>query len=122
MKFSPQLKMNIGKVAVITACYILFNLFIAFYNIAMYNSPFSLGPSELFDGTSHIEINLLVGLIAGIFGGATLVLVNGQLFRRKSFRFAMLTTAGAYILIFVIITVFVTLFSVRAEFGNQVFS
>ena len=122
MKLSPQLKMNIGKVAVITACYILFNIFIAFYNIAMYNSPFSLGPSELFDSESHIQINLFVGLIAGIFGGATLVLVNGQLFRRKSFRFAMLTTAGAYIVIFVIITVFVTLFSVRAEFGNQVFS
>ncbi len=114
--------MNIGKVAVITASWMLFNLFIAFFNVALLNSPYSLGPSELFDLKHHIEINLLVGLIAGIFGGTSLVLFNGQLFRRKSFRFAMLTTAGAYVLIFGMIMVLVTIIDVHREFGNQAVS
>lgn len=119
MKYSPQLKMDISKVVFITACYVLLNLFIAFFSIAMIHSPYSLGASELFEIKTHLGISVLVGLIAGVCGGAMLVLVNGKVFRRKSFRFAMLTTAAAYVLIFVVITGVVTSIYIWTELGDQ---
>jgi len=119
MKVSPQFKMNLGKVAVITVCYILINLFLALYDDALLNSPFSAGPSELFDFKFLLLISTLIGLIAGTLGGTMLVVINGSLFRRKSFRYAMLTTGGGYTLIFVIIVIIITTINVRAHLGNE---
>ena len=51
---------------------------------------------------------LLVGIIAGVLGGILLVSVNSHLFRRRSFKFAMLTTLFAYILIFILVTTIAT--------------
>jgi adenylate cyclase len=109
--------MNLNKVAVITVSYISINIFTFFFNYALINSPYSLGPSSLFNFRSYFLANILVGLIAGVLGGGILVFVNSQLFRRKSFKFAMLTTLTAYVLIFVLINV-VTIFTiVLAEQG-----
>jgi adenylate cyclase len=109
--------MNLNKVAVITVSYISINIFTFFFNYALINSPYSLGPSSLFNFRSYFLANILVGLIAGVLGGGILVFVNSQLFRRRSFKFAMLTTLTAYVLIFVLINV-VTIFTiVLAEQG-----
>lgn len=117
MKLSRQLKINLNKVAVITVGYILINIFIFFFNYALINSPYSLGPSSLFSFRSYFLSNILVGLIAGILGGIILVSVNSQLFRKRSFKFAMLTTLTAYVLVFVLINVITTFTNVLAEQG-----
>jgi len=117
MKLSRQLKINLNKVAVITVGYILINIFIFFFNYALINSPYSLGPSSLFSFRSYFLSNILVGLISGILGGIILVSVNSQLFRKRSFKFAMLTTLTAYVLVFVLINVITTFTNVLAEQG-----
>ena len=117
MKLSRQLKMNLNKIAVITVGFILINLFIFFFNYALINSPYSLGPSSLFNVRSYFLTNILIGLIAGVLGGILLVSVNSQLFRRRSFKFAMLTTLAAYVLIFVLTTLVATFSNVLAEQG-----
>jgi adenylate cyclase len=122
MKLSPQLKMNIRNTAVITICLTLFNLFIALYNGAMITSPFSAGPSEIFDFKFHVIANLLSGLGIGILGGAALIPVNKLLFRRKSFRFALLTTASAYTLFFVVVTFSITSSNVYRDLGDKALS
>ena len=109
MKISRQFKINLHKVAVITLGYAIINVFIFFFNYALIHSLYSLGPSSLFDVKSYFFISLLVGLIAGVLGGVVLVSVNGRLFRRRSFKYAMLTTLTAYVLIFLLVT-FVAIF------------
>lgn len=109
--------MNLNKVAVITIGYILINIFIFFFNYALINSPYSLGPSPLFNFRIYFLSNIVVGLIAGVLGGIILVSVNSQLFRRRSFKFAMLTTLTAYVLIFVLVNVVTTFTNVLVEQG-----
>ncbi len=89
--------MDLNKVAVITIGYVIINLFIFFFNYALINSPYSLGPSLQFSVKSYLLTNILIGLIAGVLGGVLLVSVNSQLFRRRSFKFAILTTLISYV-------------------------
>ncbi len=97
--------MNLNKVAVITIGYILITIFISFFNYTLINSPYSLGPSEEFSVKSYLLTNLISGLVTGLLSGTLLVSVNNQLFRRRSFKFAMLTTLMAYISIFLLVTI-----------------
>ena len=117
MRSSRQFKMALKKVAVITVSYIAINIFFFFFNYSLIHSPYSLGPSPLFSLKNYLFTNLLIGLIAGILGGILLVTVNSQWFRKKSFRFAMLTTLGCYILIFALVTLIATLANLLEEFG-----
>ena len=102
MRFSPQLKINLGRVAIITISFVLINIFIAFFNDTILRSDFSSGLTSIYDFRVYLLINIIIGLVAGIFGGGSLVVVNSRLFRKKSFRFAILATAGVYGLIFLI--------------------
>jgi adenylate cyclase len=99
--------------------YVIINIFIFFFNYALINSPYSLGPSPQFNVKSYLLANILIGLIAGVLGGILLVLVNSQLFRRRSFKFAMLTTLIAYVLIFLLVTFVATLVNLLGEYGLQ---
>ena len=117
MKTSRQLKLDLNKVALITIGYVILNLFLFFFNYALLNSPYSLGPSPRFNVGSYLLTNLLIGLIAGVLGGVLLVSVNSYLFRRRSFKFAMLTTLIAYILIFVLVTLVATFANLLGEYG-----
>lgn len=103
MKLSKQLQLEIGKVLVITVCYILINVLIFYLNYAIIHSPFSLGPSEKFDVKSYLTINLLIGLISGPVGGTALIIVNSKYFRRHSFGFALITTAITYVSVFLLV-------------------
>ncbi len=109
--------MDINKVAAITIGYIIINVFFFFFNYALINSPYSLGPTPQFSVGSYLPTNLLIGLIAGVLGGTLLVSVNGHLFRRRSFKFAMLVTFIAYILIFVLVTLVATFANLIGEHG-----
>jgi len=62
---------------------------------------------------------MLTGLFAGIFGGSLLVLVNSKLFRRKSFRFSIITTTVVYVLIFIAVTLLSTIVYTNIDLANQ---
>jgi adenylate cyclase len=79
--------------------------------------PYSLGPSPQFNAVAYFLTTILTGLIAGVLGGVLLVWVNSQLFRRRSFKFAMLTTLTAYVLIFVFVSLVATLAMLIGEYG-----
>lgn len=119
MKLSPQQKMNLSKVAVITVSYAVINVFTFFYNYALINSPYSLGQSTQFNPNAYFLTTLFIGLIVGVLGGTLLVWVNGRLFRRRSFKFAMFTTLIAYVLIFVLASLLATLAMMIGEYGLQ---
>ena len=111
--------MDINKVALITLGYLLINIFIFFFNIALLNSPYSLGPSEEFSAQTYLFTNLFTGVIVGVLVGILLVSINNQLFRKRSFKFAMLTTLIAYVLIFLLVTVGSTSIYIIVEEGLQ---
>jgi adenylate cyclase len=119
MKATRQLKSNFHKVALITLGYVIINVFLFFYNYTLINSPYSLGPSLLFTIKSYLFTNILIGVIAGVLGGVLLVTVNSQLFRKRSFKFAMLTTLIAYVLIFILVTFVATFVNILADHGLQ---
>ena len=117
MKLTRQQKMNLSKVAIITIGYVLLNMFIFFFNYTVINSPYSLGPSPQFNVRTYFLTTILIGLIAGVLGGVLLVWVNGQFFRRRSFKFAMFNTLIAYVLIFVLVSLVATLAMLIGEYG-----
>ena len=119
MKISRQLKSNFHKVAFITLGYVTINIFLFFFNYALINSPYTLGPSLLFNVKSYFLTNILTGVITGWLGGVLLVSVNSQLFRRRSFKFAMLTTLLAYVLLFLLVTIVGTFVNLLGEHGLQ---
>ncbi len=111
--------MDLHKVAVITLGYLIIHVFLFFFNSAIINSPYSLGPSEEFTVKSYFLTNLVGGLVTGVLSGALLVSVNNHLFRRRSFKFAMLTTLMAYALIFLLVTITSSIAHILGEDGLQ---
>ena len=109
MKINPVAKSNIYKVTVITVVFVLISWFLVIYNHSMLTSQWSLGLLEEYNIWGYFISNTVIGLIAGIFGGTLMVYVNSKMFRKKSFRFAMLTTLVGYGAIFLVISIFVPL-------------
>jgi len=119
MQITPQLRMNIGKVIVITICYVLISIFVAYFNDAILHSTFTTGISKLYNFRTYLLINILIGLMAGILGGAALVRVNSKLFRKKSFIYSILATALVFILVFSLVSVIGIGISVQLQLGNE---
>lgn len=117
MALSPQTKLNVRRVAVITFSYVLIGLMITFYNDALLRSPYVSGLSDTYHLQTALLVHLLMGIIAGILGGSVLVAVNGRLFRKRSFSFAMVTTAIAYILVFVFVSTVLSTVTARTQLG-----
>ena len=117
MKLSQQLKINTRRVSLITLGYVLINVHNFFYNYALIQSPYSLGPSTLFLPKAGLITNIIIGVVSGLLVGILLVWVNGQLFRKKSFKFAMITTFVAYLLIFVVVTLVAIISLIVADTG-----
>lgn len=97
--------MSINKVSIITIGFVIINIFISFYNISIINSPYSLGPSEELSVKSYLLANLSSGLVTGLIWGILLVSINNHLFRKRSFKFVMLTALMTYVLIFILIII-----------------
>lgn len=119
MRITPRLRMDIAKVMVITFCYTLISVFIAFFNDALLHSVFTIGVSKLYEFKAYLLINILSGFIAGIVGGSALVTVNSRLFRKKSFGYSILATAVVYILTFCLVTVIGMGIGVLVQLGNE---
>jgi adenylate cyclase len=110
MQVPPQIRLNIGKVFLITVVYTLVSLFLTTFVHSVLHSPFSLGPSELFSHERQLLTGVLTSIMAGIVSGSTLVWVNGTLFRKRPFYYSMLVTAIMYLAVFgmiMVINVFV---------------
>ncbi|EAQ99692.1 adenylate cyclase-related protein [Maribacter sp. HTCC2170] len=119
MKISKYLKMNFLKVAIIALGYVTINLFIFFFNYALLNSVYSIGPSLHFNVKYYLLTNIFVGVIAGLLAGIALVSVNSRLFRRRSFKFAIGTTLISYVVIFILVTFVATFSNLVREYGLQ---
>ncbi|NNF01972.1 MAG: adenylate/guanylate cyclase domain-containing protein [Bacteroidia bacterium] len=111
MQISPQLRMDIEKVVVITIFYMIISLFMAFNNNVMIASEFSLGFSGEVTPEFNLYVHVLIGLLAGMIGGSLFVFVNARLFRKKSFRFGLVSTLITYTSVFILITAFVSVFA-----------
>ncbi|MFT6026510.1 MAG: adenylate cyclase [Psychroserpens sp.] len=110
MRVPPQIRLNIGKVFLITVVYALVSLFLTTFVHSVLHSPFSLGPSVLFNHERQLFTGVLTSIMAGIVSGSTLVWVNGTLFRKRPFYYSMLVTAIMYLTVFgmiMVINVFV---------------
>ena len=122
MKNTPELKSNIYKVSVITVAYVIFSWLLFLYSHTFLTSTWSLGIVENYNVWYYLLSNTLIGIIAGVFGGMMMVYVNGSLFRKKSFRFAMLTTLTGYSSIFIFISIVVPSFMILLKvnvFGDM---
>ena len=117
MKISRQLKSNFRKVGIITLSYVIINLFLFFLNYAFLHSSYSLGPSILYNIKTYLLTSLLVGLTGGVLAGVLLVYVNNKLFRKRSFKFSMLTTFIAYAVIFLLVNLVAIFTNVLAVNG-----
>ncbi|MFT4681971.1 MAG: adenylate cyclase [Granulosicoccus sp.] len=100
MKLPPQIRLNLGKVLIITVVYALISLFVGAFFYVVLNSPFSLGPSELYDAKRQVFANLFTSTIAGIVGGSTLVFVNGSVFQKRPFYFSIIIASIMYVFVF----------------------
>lgn len=119
MQISPRLRMNITKVAVITISYVFVSFFIAFFNHAILKSPLVLEVSELYNFKVYLLINIIIGLIAGMLGGLILVWVNSKIFRKKSFKFSLLATAIAFVLIFTTVSIIGLGITIYDQLGSE---
>lgn len=117
MKLSRQQKMNLNKVALITVGYTLINTFIFCFIYALVNSPYSLGVSPEFYVSTYFLMSIIIGLIAGVLGGFLLVWVNSQLFKRRSFKYALFVTLTTYVIIYIIVSLVTVLGILIGEYG-----
>ncbi|MBL4594900.1 MAG: adenylate/guanylate cyclase domain-containing protein [Flavobacteriales bacterium] len=111
MGFSPQTKMNIKSVVIITVSWTLIGIFLTLYNKALLSSPnFSLGPSPIYNFNVQLILWSSISFVGGIIGGTFLVSINSKVFRKKSFRYALITTAYSFTLMFVLLLmIFITI-------------
>lgn len=119
MKIYPRMKMNITKVIVITICYVLISIYVAFFNNSLLNSVYTTGVSELYNFHSYLYVNILIGIIAGSIGGSALVTVNNKIFRKKSFRYSLFSTALTYVLVFSLVSIIGIGINVYLQLGNE---
>ncbi len=117
MKLSSTLRGDISKVGVITAAFMMISMFFTFYNEALFLSDYSLGTTELYDFSFALWMNAFSGLVAGILGGSTLVVVNRRIFRRKSYGYALRATFVAYSLAYLGVTVVMSITAALAYVG-----
>lgn len=86
--------------------WILIGVFIVFYNNTLLNTPFlSHGPSEIYQLDVQLGIWTFISAIGGLFAGVFLVNINSRVFRKKSFRYALVTITYSYILLFTILMI-----------------
>jgi len=120
MKLHPQFKMDLNKVVVITCAYLLISWFFAFYNQAAITSIYSLGPTPQNDIKISFVASTVAGLLAGILGGTVMVVVNNRVFRRKSYGYALMATTLAFTVVFVFITIAMSVLMAWLELGDKV--
>ncbi len=79
----------------------LVGVFIVFYNNSLINTPYlSLGPSDIYQFKVQLGIWGLISPLGGLIAGTFLVIINRKVFRKKSFRYALITTVYSYTLLF----------------------
>ena len=120
MQINPQLKMIINKVIIITIAYILISWFFLLYTEAVLTSIDSLSPSQENDFKLNLFASTIAGLVGGVVGGTMLVLINQRVFRRKSYGFALMITAACYLVIFLFVSVVVSISAILVEYEGLI--
>ena len=113
--------MDIRKVLVITIAYVIINTFLAWLINSTLTSNYSLGPSPKYIFINYILLSAIIGFLAGSLGGTALVVVNNQIFRKKSFGFGLASIAVLFILVFVLLNVINAIVSTFLTFNNPSF-
>ena len=104
MSFSPQIKMNIKTVIITMTSWTLVGVFVVFYNNSLLSTPYlSLGPSKIYQFKVQLGIWSLISSLGGLIAGTFLVVINRKVFRKKSFRYALISTVCSYMLLFVVL-------------------
>ena len=120
MYLRPQTKMNIKNIAVIMIAWTLIGIFITFYNNTLINTPFlSSGPSEIYQLKIQLGIWSLISALGGLFAGTFLVYINSRVFRKKSFRYALITTACSYIILFAVLMTLYLIIRAQIALGEN---
>ena len=122
MSLSPQLKMNINKVLVITLGFTLINVFTSSLINSAIGSSYSLGLAPKYSLFNYLGISVLTGLVSGFLGGISLVSINSYYLRKKSFGYSMGITALFYTLVFVVVNVISTVVTAFLTVDNPGFS
>jgi len=104
MYLPPQAKMNIKSVIIIMIAWTLIGVFITFYNNTLINTPFlSRGPSDIYQLKIQLGIWSLISALGGLIAGSFLVYINSRVFRKKSFKYAIITTVCSYTILFAVL-------------------
>jgi adenylate cyclase len=117
MNIKLQLTSNVSKVALITALFIVINWYMTFYNDSLLHSAFSLGLTGIYNFKVSMLMSTITGIFAGVIGGSVLVYVNDRYFRRQSYGYALKATFLAYTIVFVFITLSMSLIHARFNMG-----
>ena len=110
--------MFVSKVLVIALGFTVINSFMTLLIDTAINSIYSAGPSAQYDFGSYVWLAAVVGIISGALGGAALVSINEYVFRKKSFGFALRTTALFYTLVFLIVNILNSVISTIVNLEN----
>lgn len=120
MRINPRLKSDISKVMVITIAFVLINVFFSFYNDSLITSGYVAGTTASYDQLTAWLINIISGVLAGLLGGSALVMVNGTYFRKKSFGYALRATFISYVIVYVVVLLVGSFFSVYTMLGSSI--
>ncbi len=108
MRLSPQARIDLTKVATITVAYLVFTLFLAFYDHVMIISTTDGQPPARYNLALNVALHLLSGLVAGLLGGSLLVRNNKRIFRRYSLGRALLATLLLYVSVYIVVSVLIS--------------
>jgi adenylate cyclase len=104
MLFTPQIKMNIRAVIITMITWSIVGIFVVCYNNSLLSTPYlSLGPSKIYQFKIQLGIWSFISSLGGLISGTFLVEINRKLFRKKSFRYALITTVYSYMLLFIVL-------------------
>jgi adenylate cyclase len=104
MPNNPQLKINLKVIFSIMIAWTLVGVFIVFYNNTLLNTPYlSIGPSKIYKLNVQLLIWSFISALGGLIAGSFLVYINSKIFRKKSFRYALITTLYSYVILFIVL-------------------
>jgi adenylate cyclase len=79
-------------------------IFVVFYNNSLLSTPYiSLGPSNIYQFKIQLGIWSLISALGGLIAGTFLVIINRRIFRKRSFRYALIITICSYMLLFAVL-------------------
>lgn len=115
-------KIDVRKVVAITLSWVGISLIVTVYDHFVYNSYFSVGPSDLYTFTNNIYYNVSAAFVAGLLAGSLQVFVINVWFRNKPYIYTLFFLALCFIIVLGIIMLLTGLLFIKITYGISVFS